>query len=213
MDVDDGESFASLRKGAGHGALRERPREPGEGTTVRGKVRRTARGTPLGAASESGTAPAARARLRSVVWYFVAPALPVYHLVDSPTDLFDPNPTRVLCPLGERDLRGTNRVFRPRRHFAPLDSVTFMSDKAVEVISWDPEDHVDVPGFAHGLTRYGGHWFDVGISVVPRDVDPLEALDKVFAKLREIVVSEHPTISYFTVDLRVASDSVVPHPR
>lgn len=88
-----------------------------------------------------------------------------------------------------------------------------MSDKAVEVISWDPEDHVDVPGFAHGLTRYGSHWFDVGISVVPRDVDPLEALDKVFAKLREIVVSEHPTISYFTVDLRVASDSVVPHPR
>jgi hypothetical protein len=88
-----------------------------------------------------------------------------------------------------------------------------MSDKAVEVISWDPKDHVDVPGFAHGLTRYGGHWFDVGISVVPRDIDPLEALDKVFAKLREIVVSEHPTISYFTVDLRVASDSVVPHPR
>jgi hypothetical protein len=82
-----------------------------------------------------------------------------------------------------------------------------MSDKAVEVISWDPKDHVDVPGFAHGLTRYGGHWFDVGISVVPRDVDPLEALDKVFAKLREIVVSEHPTISYFTVDLRVASDT------
>ena len=38
-----------------------------------------------------------------------APALPVYHLVDSPTDLFDPNPTRVLCLLGERDLRATNR--------------------------------------------------------------------------------------------------------
>jgi hypothetical protein len=48
---------------------------------------------------------------------------------------------------------------------------------------------------------------------VPRDVDPLEALDKVFAKLREIVVSERPDITYFTVDLRVASDTPVPHPR
>ena len=65
-----------------------------------------------------------------------------------------------------------------------------MSDAALEVISWDPDDHTDLPGFAHGLTRYGGHWFDVGISVVPRDVDPLEALDTVFAKLREIFLAE-----------------------
>ena len=42
-----------------------------------------------------------------------------------------------------------------------------MADKAVEVVSWDPADHVDLPGFAHGLTRYGGHWMDVGISVIP----------------------------------------------
>ena len=88
-----------------------------------------------------------------------------------------------------------------------------MSDHALEVTTWDPADHIDLPGFAHGLTRYGGHWFDVGISVVPRDIDPLEALDKVFAKLREIVVSERPDITYFTVDLRVASDTPVPHPR
>ena len=55
-----------------------------------------------------------------------------------------------------------------------------------QVVSWDPEEHTDLPGFAHALTRYAGHWFDVGISVVPRDVDPMEALDKAFAKLREI---------------------------
>ena len=88
-----------------------------------------------------------------------------------------------------------------------------MNDAALEVISWDPEDHTDLPGFAHGLTRYGGHWFDVGISVVPRDVDPLEALDTVFAKLREIFLNENPSVEYFTVDLRVASDRLVPHPR
>jgi hypothetical protein len=88
-----------------------------------------------------------------------------------------------------------------------------MSDAALEVISWDPEDHTDLPGFAHGLTRYGGHWFDVGISVVPRDVDPLEALDKVFARLREIVLAEGPKVEYFSVDLRVASDTPIPHPR
>ncbi len=88
-----------------------------------------------------------------------------------------------------------------------------MSDKSLEVISWDPDDHVDVPGFAHGLTRYGGHWFDIGISVVPREVDPLEALDKAFAKLREIVIAENPDVSYFTIDLRVASNKPVPHPR
>ena len=87
-----------------------------------------------------------------------------------------------------------------------------LSEHALEVVSWDPREHTDLPGFAHGLTRYGGHWFDVGISVVPRDVDPMEALDKAFAKLREIVVSEQPHISYFTIDLRVASSTPVPHP-
>ena len=88
-----------------------------------------------------------------------------------------------------------------------------MSDAALEVISWDPDDHTDLPGFAHGLTRYGGHWFDVGISVVPRDVDPLEALDTVLAKLREIFLAEKPSVEYVTVDLRVASDTLIPRPR
>jgi hypothetical protein len=77
--------------------------------------------------------------------------------------------------------------------------------KAVEAIAWEPTDYPDLPGFAHGLTRYGGHWMDVGISVVPVDVDPLEALDKVFARLREIVARETPDVEYFTVDVRVAS--------
>lgn len=61
-----------------------------------------------------------------------------------------------------------------------------LSSRALEVVSWNPEDHTDIPGFAHGLTRYGGHWFDVGISVVPVDVDPLEALESVFRRLRDI---------------------------
>ena len=88
-----------------------------------------------------------------------------------------------------------------------------LSSDALEVISWDPNDHTDLPGLAHGLTRYGGHWFDVGVSVVPGDVDPLLALDKVFAKLRQILLDERPRVQYFTVDLRVASDTPIPHPR
>src|SRR5271166_569382 len=88
-----------------------------------------------------------------------------------------------------------------------------LSSDALEVISWDPNDHTDLPGLAHGLTRYGGHWFDVGVSVVPGDVDPLLALDKVFAKLRQILIDERPQVQYFTVDLRVASDTPIPHPR
>ncbi|HUH70081.1 MAG TPA: hypothetical protein VLZ05_15215 [Mycobacterium sp.] len=87
-----------------------------------------------------------------------------------------------------------------------------MSEKVVEVISWNPEDHTDLPGFAHGLSRYGEHWFDVGVSVVTRDVDPLEALDKVFAKLREILISEKPDVQYFSVELKVASAIPVPRP-
>ena len=79
------------------------------------------------------------------------------------------------------------------------------ADKAVEVIAWDPADHTDLPGFAHGLTRYGGHWMDVGISVIPVGVDPLEALEAVFARLREVVAEDAPDVEYFTVDLRVAS--------
>ena len=58
-------------------------------------------------------------------------------------------------------------------------------DKTLEVVLWDSKDHPDSPGFAHGLSRYGGHWFDISISVVPGEHDALEALDKVFAKLRE----------------------------
>ncbi|WP_142392624.1 hypothetical protein [Mycobacterium sp. 3519A] len=79
------------------------------------------------------------------------------------------------------------------------------SEKAVEVVSWDPVDHTDLPGFAHGLTRYGSHWMDVGISVIPVGVDALEALEAVFARLREVVATETPDVEYFTVDLRVAS--------
>jgi hypothetical protein len=86
-------------------------------------------------------------------------------------------------------------------------------DETLEVISWDPEDHLDLPGFAHGLSRYGGHWFDISISVVPGEQDPLEALDKVFAKLRETLVSEKPGVEYFTVDLPVASNTPIPRPR
>ncbi|WP_142390012.1 hypothetical protein [Mycobacterium sp. shizuoka-1] len=88
-----------------------------------------------------------------------------------------------------------------------------MSDEAVEVVSWNPDDHTDLPGFAHGLSRYGGHWFDVGVSIVPGEADALEALDKVFAKLKEIVLAEAPSIQYFSVDVRVASGTPVPHPR
>jgi len=87
-----------------------------------------------------------------------------------------------------------------------------MIDDELEVISWDPEDNSDLPGFAHGITRYGGHWFDVGISIVPGEVDPLEALDAAFAKLRKIVLSEKPDVQYFSVDLRVASATPIPRP-
>ena len=87
-----------------------------------------------------------------------------------------------------------------------------ISNDVLEVISWDPEDHPDVPGLAHGITRYGGHWFDVGVSVVPGEVDALEALETVFAKLRQILVREKPDVEYFSVDLRVASATPIPRP-
>jgi len=87
-----------------------------------------------------------------------------------------------------------------------------MSDEAVEVNFWNPEEHTDLPGFAHGLSRYGGHWFDVGVSIVPGDADALQALDKVFAKLRQIVVAEAPDIQFFSVDVRVTSATPVPRP-
>ena len=88
-----------------------------------------------------------------------------------------------------------------------IESVQHVSvaGKAVEVDTWDPADHTDLPGFAHGLTRYGSHWMDVALSVIPVDVDPLDALDKVFALLREIVARDTPDLEYFTVDVRVAS--------
>ncbi len=89
-----------------------------------------------------------------------------------------------------------------------------MTDKAVEVVSWDPEEHSELPGFAHGITRYGGHWFDIGVSIVPGgETDALEALDKVFARLREIIVAEAPSIQYFSVDVRVASKTPILHPK
>jgi len=87
-----------------------------------------------------------------------------------------------------------------------------MTDKAVEVLAWDPVDHTDLPGFAHGLTRYGSHWMDIGVSVIPVDVDPLEALDTVFARLREMICRQVPDPQYFCVELRVASKSALQHP-
>jgi hypothetical protein len=87
-----------------------------------------------------------------------------------------------------------------------------MSDKVLEVISWDPEENPDVPGLAHGMTRYGGHSLDVSVSVVPSDVDALEALDLVFAKLRKILLTEQPDIDYFSVELKVASATPIPRP-
>ena len=88
-----------------------------------------------------------------------------------------------------------------------------LSNTALEAVSWDPKDHTDLPGFAHGLTRYGGHWFDVSISVLTADVDPMEALEKAFAKLRETLISEKPDIAYFTIELKVVSHTPVPHPQ
>ncbi|ORB52240.1 hypothetical protein BST42_14785 [Mycolicibacterium rhodesiae] len=83
----------------------------------------------------------------------------------------------------------------------------------MRVDSWDPEEHTELPGFAHGVTRYGGHWFDIGVSIVPGDTDAVEALDKVFAKLKEMVIAEAPRIQYFSVDIRVASATPVAHPK
>lgn len=80
-----------------------------------------------------------------------------------------------------------------------------MADRPIEVIAWDAADHTDLPGFAHGLTRYGNHWMDIGISVIPVDVDPFEALDKVFIRLRETIAQQVPDPQYFTVELRVVS--------
>lgn len=87
------------------------------------------------------------------------------------------------------------------------------NDKCLEAIAWDPRDHLDVPGLAYGLSRYGGRWFDISISVDPGEQDALESLDKVFTKLREIVISEKPDIDYFTLDLRVASRTAISRPR
>ncbi len=87
-----------------------------------------------------------------------------------------------------------------------------MTDKAIEVLAWDPRDHTDLPGFAHGLTRYGSNWMDVGISVIPVDVDPLEALDKVFERLREMILHQVPDPQYFNVEVRVASGAPMRRP-
>lgn len=80
-----------------------------------------------------------------------------------------------------------------------------MNDKPIEVVAWDAAEHTDLPGFAHGLTRYGSHWMDIGISVIPVDVDPLDALDQVFARLREAIAEQVPDPQYFNVDVRVVS--------
>jgi hypothetical protein len=49
--------------------------------------------------------------------------------------------------------------------------------------------------------------------VVPTGVDPLDALDRAFSRLREIVAEEKPAIRYFSLDLRVTSDTPVPRPQ
>ena len=87
-----------------------------------------------------------------------------------------------------------------------------MSDKVLEVISWNPDDNPDVPGLAHGMTRYGAHSLDVSVSMVPGEVDALEALEQVFAKLRKIMLSENPDVDYFSVELKVASATPIPRP-
>lgn len=87
-----------------------------------------------------------------------------------------------------------------------------MNDEALEVISWNPDDHTDIPGFAHGITRYGGRWLDVSVSAITVEVDATTALDAVFAQLREIMQRETPQVDYFTLDLRVASRAPVAHP-
>lgn len=48
---------------------------------------------------------------------------------------------------------------------------------------------------------------------MPAGADPLDALDRAFSRLREIIAKEKPAIRYFSLDLRVASDTPVPRPR
>ena len=48
--------------------------------------------------------------------------------------------------------------------------------------------------------------------MVPAEADPLDALDRAFSRLREIVAEEKPAIPirYSSLDLRVTSDTPVP---
>lgn len=87
-----------------------------------------------------------------------------------------------------------------------------MTDDVLEVLTWSPEDHPELPGLAHGLTRYGPHSFDVFLSVVPEG-DAMAALDSLFATLRDIVAKTDPQVRYFTVDLRVEAKTPISHPR
>ena len=69
-------------------------------------------------------------------------------------------------------------------------------------------------------TTSGSTWRSVRFEVawpllrsVPGEVDALEALEKVFAKLRQILVREKTShVEYFSVDLRVASATPIPRP-
>ena len=70
-----------------------------------------------------------------------------------------------------------------------------MAGKAVEVVTWDPADHTDVPDIAHGLTRSAAHWMDVGISVIPVDVDPLELSTKSSPGCAKLSLETRPTFS------------------
>lgn len=75
------------------------------------------------------------------------------------------------------------------------DPTRRMAGKAVEVVGWDPADHTDLPGFAYGLTRYGAHWMDVGISVIPGDVDPSELSTKSSPGCAKLSLETRPTFS------------------
>ena len=58
-----------------------------------------------------------------------------------------------------------------------------------------------------------GDWISAPLAEGERMTDDaLEAPEKVFAKLRQILVSEKPDVEYFSVDLRVASGAPIPRP-
>jgi len=75
------------------------------------------------------------------------------------------------------------------------DPTRRMAGRAVEVIAWDPANRADPPGFAHGLTRYGPLWMEVGIAVVPVDADPFELSTKSSRYCAKLSLEMGPTLS------------------